>query len=110
MNIIDFLSQPWPWYVAGPLIALNMLLIMYLGRRFGISTSLKVMCTYCGAGKMNNYFNIDWKSYDWLLTFIAGTIIGGFIAGYFLHNPEPINIEATTIQDLKAIGVTSSGK
>ena len=25
----DFIAQPWPWYVAGPLLALVMFILLY---------------------------------------------------------------------------------
>ncbi|MEM7104032.1 MAG: YeeE/YedE thiosulfate transporter family protein [Bacteroidota bacterium] len=102
---MELISQFWPWYVAGPLIALVMMLMILLGRRFGISTSLEALCTIGGAGKRFEYFNKDWKANDWLLVFIVGTMIGGTIATYVFPNPDPIQISAATIADLKAMGV-----
>ena len=33
---MEFISQPWPWYVAGPAIAFVLFLMFYFGRAFGI--------------------------------------------------------------------------
>ena len=32
---MDFILQPWPWYVAGVLIAFCMYLMFYFGKHFG---------------------------------------------------------------------------
>lgn len=39
--MIDLLSRPWPWYVAGPLIGLLVPVLLVLGnRQFGVSSAL----------------------------------------------------------------------
>ena len=59
---MEFLFQPWAWYVAGPAIALVMFLLMWMGARFGVSTTMKTMCAIGGAGKYIPFFNYDWKN------------------------------------------------
>jgi uncharacterized membrane protein YedE/YeeE len=81
---MDLISQPWPWYVAGPLIAFTMALLLLFGRRFGVSSNFQTICTMCGAGKIADYFKIDWKTRIWSLVFIVGSIIGGYIAQNYL--------------------------
>ena len=58
---MEFISQPWTWYVAGPLIAIILLLMNYFGRGFGVSSNLETFCTIGGAGKVSDYFKKDWK-------------------------------------------------
>lgn len=42
---MKFILQPWPWYVAGPLIGLTVPLLLILGNKvFGISSSLRHIC------------------------------------------------------------------
>jgi len=60
-NILEFLQQPWPWYVAGPVIALTMFLLLYFGNNFGISSNLRTACSILGAGKRTKFFDFDWK-------------------------------------------------
>ena len=50
LQIKDFISQPWPWWVAGPMIALIMFLLLWFGKEFGISANFRVMCAADGAG------------------------------------------------------------
>ena len=103
--IVEFISQPWHWSVSGAMIALVMFLLIYLGQRFGVSSSFKAMCSIGGAGKSIAYFDYNWKSHDWLLTFILGAIIGGGIAINFLGSPTPVNVSAATIADLQELGI-----
>jgi len=106
MQLIEFISQPWHWSISGFMIAFIMFLLIYLGQRFGVSSSFRAMCSIGGAGSFIDYFKYDWKKHDWLLVFVVGTIIGGGIAISFLASPEPVQISAATISDLEAIGVS----
>lgn len=105
--MIDFLSQPWHWSISGLMIVVVMFLLIYFGQRFGVSSSFRALCTIGGAKNMASYFNYDWKSHDWLLTFVLGTMIGGGIAINFLSSPEPVQISAATIKDLVDLGITT---
>jgi len=107
MNIIDFISQPWHWSISGLMIALVMFLLIYLGQRFGVSSSFRAMCAIGGAGKAADYFKYDWKSHDWLLTFVLGSIIGGGIASTLLASPTPVQISSATISDLASMGIST---
>lgn len=105
--MIEFLSNPWPWYVAGPLIGLVVpLLLLAGGRSFGVSENLRHMCAIAVPGK-NPFFNYDWKNAGgWNLTMILGAVIGGVIASTLLSNPDPIAISDATRADLVALGIT----
>ncbi|CAN0599425.1 unnamed protein product, partial [Ectocarpus sp. 12 AP-2014] len=62
---MEILLKPWPWYIAGPLLALTMFLLIMLGKRFGMSSNLRTLCTLCGAGRHSDFFKFDWKSQRW---------------------------------------------
>ena len=104
--MIEFISQPWHWSVSGAMISLVMLLLIYLGQKFGVSSSFQAMCSIGGAGSRFEYFNYDWKKHDWLLIFVLGSIIGGGIGSTLLASPDPVQISASTISDLSALGIT----
>lgn len=106
---MDYISSAWPWYIAGPLIAFTMFSMLYLGRRFGISSSMETICTIGGAGRISNYFNRNWKDKDWLLLFVMGTIIGGYLASNFLSDPKGLILADNTISDLAALGIQFEG-
>lgn len=103
----DFLTQPWPWYVAGPLIGLIVPLLLLIGNKiFGVSSSLRHFCAACIPSDIS-YFNYDWrKTGGWNLLFIAGAFLGGFLGGYVFENPEPVQISSATAAALQQVGVS----
>jgi uncharacterized membrane protein YedE/YeeE len=106
---MDFLMEPWPWYVGGPLITLIMFLLFYYGKKFGISSNLETICAMGGAGKLHEHFNFDWKKSGWNLMFIIGTVIGGFIAYQYMTPSTAIALNPETVSDLAAIGFQDAG-
>ncbi len=102
---MDFIKQPWPWYVAGPLIGLIVPALLLLGNKaFGISSSLRHICAACIPADIS-FFKYDWKKESWNLFFVTGIIAGGFIATYFLSVPGHLNINPDTAALLKQEGV-----
>lgn len=108
-NVISVLSQPWPWYVAGPLIALVMFTLLYLGKSFSVSSTLRATCAAAGAGKTSDFFRYDWKAQTWNLAFVAGAMVGGFVVAQWLPDPEPIQLASATVARLKALGIENPG-
>ena len=106
---MDFILEPWPWYVAGPLITLIMFLLFYFGKKFGVSSNLETICALGGAGKFVDFFKFDWRANGWNLMFILGTVIGGFVAYQWLTPIETIAINPQTVQDLTNIGFQNAG-
>lgn len=106
---MEFILQPWPWYVSGSMIALIMFLLIMVDKRFGMSSNLRTMCSIAGAGKKVDFFNFDWKSQRWNLVVVLGAIIGGFIASNFLTPNEAVQISEATISDLNNLGFESAG-
>ena len=104
--MIEFIKQPWAWYVAGPLIGLMVPLLLVLGNKpFGISSSLRHICAACIPGKIS-FFSYNWKKEAWNLFLVAGIILGAaFVAG-FLSNPNPVDINPKLIAELNLYGLT----
>lgn len=109
MGILDLLRTPWPWYVAGPLIGLVVPLLAYLGNKaFGVSSNFRHVCA--ALPSRVPFFQYDWRrSGGWNLTFAVGIVLGGFLAGVVLQNPEPVAVAASTEGDLAALGIGTSG-
>ena len=106
-QFIEWISQPWPWYVAGPMIGLTVPALLILGNKsFGISSSLRHICAACVPAGIP-FFTYNWKKEIWNLLFVLGTAIGGFIAMNFLANPDTIVISEATQSDLSALGITN---
>lgn len=107
---MEFIYKPWTWYFSGFMIALIMLLLLLVGKRFGMSSNLRTLCTICGAGNKVSFFNFDWKAQKWNLVVVLGAIIGGFIASNFLTTDASVQISSSTIENLQSLGFKSAGK
>ena len=103
--MLELLRQPWPWYIAGPLIGLVVPALLILGNKpFGVSSSLRHICAACIPANIS-FFKYDWKNQSWSLAFVLGILIGGFIATWFLAVPQAVNISPQTIAMLEQQGV-----
>lgn len=109
MDIIGILRSPWPWYVAGPLIGLTVPLLLVLGNKaFGVSSNIRHLCAMIP--NRNPFFNYDWRRVGgWNLLFALGIILGGFIGGVLLANPNPLTLAPATAEDLRQMGLTPDG-
>ncbi|AWX44776.1 hypothetical protein HME9304_01780 [Flagellimonas maritima] len=107
---MNWILQPWPWYISGPLIALVMFLLIMMGKNFGMSSNLRTLCTICGAGKQADFFKFDWKSQKWNLMVVLGVCIGGYIGANFLSLDTSVSIGLDTIAQLNSLGFDSAGK
>jgi len=105
--MIEFLKQPWAWYVAGPLIGLTVPALLILGNKtFGISSSLRHLCALCIPANIP-FFKYDWKKEVWNLFFVLGIFLGGAIAIHFLANPNPIIVHPKLSAELATYGITN---
>ena len=101
---MSWIFEPWTWYISGPMIALVMALLIFLDKGFGMSSSLRTICTICGAGKKTDFFKFDWKTQKWNLTIALGAIIGGFIGANFVSVDHSVAISSDTINQLQTLG------
>ena len=106
---MDIILQPWPWYVAGPLIALVMYLMFYFGKKFGVSSNLETVCAMGGAGKFVDFFKFDWRKNKWNLVFVIGLIAGGYISDQWLTPDQSIALNPQTVEDLSEMGFSNAG-
>lgn len=110
MTVLEFLRQPWPWYVAGPLIGLTVPALLLLGNKvFGVSSNLRHLCAMLPVSRRVSFFNYNWRESRWNLVFALGIVLGGFVGGVLLANPEPVRVAVSTQRDLAALGVTVDG-
>lgn len=107
MSLLDALSAPWPWYVAGAIAGLTVPALLLLGNKsFGISSSLRHVCAACFPGNVK-FFRYEWKKEIWNLFFVAGILLGGVLATNFLSSSASIQIDQRTISDLQNLGIHS---
>ncbi len=108
--MIEVIKQPWHWAIAGTLIGLTVPVLLLVGnKKFGISSSLRHICAMCVPANIP-FFKYDWKKEIWNLFFVAGVLIGGFLATHFLSNPNAIEVAQSTKTTLTQYGITDYSK
>ena len=106
MNITEFLQQPWPWWVAGPLIGLMVpILLLFDNKQFGISSTMRDFCAYVLPGK-RSYFNYNLKEHAGRNVLVLGVLFGGIISATLLRSEANIDLSPKTVTDLQALGLT----
>lgn len=107
MGIIEWLRQPWPWWVSGPLIGLMVPLLLLSGNKaFGVSSSMKHICAACFPGNIS-LFGYHWKKEAWNLFFVGGIVIGAAIAWTWLST-HVIDVNPKLMAELGKYGITDS--
>ena len=97
-------SGPWPWYVAGPVIGLFVPALLIVGNRvFGVSSSLRHMCSAVLPGKLD-YFRYDWRRTGlWNLLFLTGILVGGFLDAHWGGSQNVAISEQTRLALMKIL-------
>lgn len=104
--MLEIIKEPWPWYIAGPLIGLTVPALLIMGNKsFGISSSLRHICASCIPADVP-FFKYDWKKEAWNLFFVLGIFFGGMIAASFMLNPAEIKINPNLKTELAGYGIT----
>ncbi len=109
--MLEWILQPWPWYVSGPLIGLTVpLLLILTGKNLGISSSLRHIGAMCAPNSKLPYLSKDynWRNHIWNVIFVVGLVIGGAI-GNFLLSTEPIAFLPETFQNAWSVGLLFGG-
>ena len=106
-ELLDFLRQPWPWYVAGPLIGLTVPALLLLGNKsFGLSSNLQHLCAALLPDRVKPaLFRYAWRGESWALIFALGLVLGGVVGGVLLANPEPVALSAQALESFRAMKV-----
>jgi uncharacterized membrane protein YedE/YeeE len=107
MTILEIVSQPWPWYIAGPLVVLTVPTLLLLGNKnFGISANLRYACAACMHEKIP-FFTYDWRKEVWNIFFVLGILLGGVIASTLFSDPNAIVIDSRLQTELSGYGITT---
>lgn len=107
--MFETIVQPWPWYVAGPLVGLTVPLLLLLGgKQFGVSGNLRHMCAALLPSR-NSFFKYNWwGTGSWNLAFAAGIVLGAWIAGTWLAGAERVDVAGETQAFLQSHGLTET--
>lgn len=105
--MLELIQQPWHWAFSGFMIALTMFILLFFGKNFGLSATMRTMCAATGIGSRISFFAFEWKNQSWNLLFALGAVLGGFIASTYLTSPAPVQISTATINHLQELGITT---
>ena len=107
---MNYILQPWPWYLSGFLIALTMFILLLMGKKFGMSSNLRTFCAACGAGKTSEFFRFNWKNDIWNLLIVVGAMLGGYLASHYLSNGNMPLISESTVASLQDIHISANNQ
>ena len=108
--MMEWIKNPWPWYVGGPLIGLTVPLLLIFGnKRLGVSSSLRHICALCLPGNIQ-FFKYDWRRELWNLFFVLGITAGAFIAYSVLSDHQPIKVDPKLVTQLREYHITNYDK
>jgi len=109
---MNTVSDPLPWYIAGPLLGLFVpAMLLLTGKEPGVSSSFRHVCAVLPGAKGLDYFRYDLlKEGLWQVLFVVGILLGGTLvqtslggAGVPLFLPE--NLTSAGLALLFAGGV-----
>ena len=102
-QVIDFISQPWPWWMGGFVIGFTLFLLFYFDKEFGLSANLRTMCAADGAGDYADFFDFDWNKQGWNLMVALGATFGGYVAANYFGGDFNAHISPATVATLNDI-------
>lgn len=105
---MKLLLEPWPWYVAGPIIGLLVPLLLIFGKQLGVSSSFRHACAATVPSNIP-FLNYNWKEHKWNLIFVLGIMLGGFLASNFLSVDNSLILSEATIETLSTMGISNNG-
>lgn len=91
--MVDSILGPWSPVVSGIIIGLMVpALYLILGRRFGVSSTLRHIGAMCLPNAKPDYLRLhNWRQHTWSLVYIGGLALGAFIGAQFLTS-QPLDI------------------
>ncbi len=104
---MNLLNDPWPWYVAGPIIGLFVPALLIVGNRlFGVSSSLRHVCA-ATVPRGVEFFRYEWRRIGaWNITFLVGIFIGGWVAAQAFPGAGHVVVSDAARATFAGYGVT----
>lgn len=81
-TLINYISEPWPWWISGPLLGTIVPILLVLKHQFGVSSIFKHICKATGIGR-SVYFQYSLREQLWQIFFVIGIILSGIIFHQF---------------------------
>lgn len=103
VQIQEFISQPWPWWMGGITIGLTLYLLFKFNKDFGLSANLRTMCAADGAGKYSDFFEFEWGKQGWNLMVALGAMFGGYIAANYFGGDGMAHVSQAAVDTLNQI-------
>ena len=97
LQAIEFISQPWPWWMGGPVIGSTVFMLFFFDKEFGLSSNLRTMCAADGAGDFADFFNFDWSKQGWNLMVALGATFGGYMAANYFGGDDMAHVSPATV-------------
>lgn len=83
--MLEWLSQPWPWYISGPLLGLMVPLLLFFGNQhFGVSSTFRHICAAVLPLRAK-YFRHHWRAEIWSVVLMGGVVAGALLAVTLLN-------------------------
>jgi uncharacterized membrane protein YedE/YeeE len=80
----------WPWYIAGPLIGIFVPgMLICQNKKLGISSAFEHICMLMLPDGKKAIFHFNKEENEWKAFFVAGIMIGSFVAAHFLSSTHP---------------------
>ncbi len=102
---MELLLGTWHWSISGFLIGICMLLLIYFGKTFGMSSNLRTICSMMGAGRKIGFFHFDWREQKWNLAVVVGAMLGGYFATHFLNDDSILQLNPKTLTLLNDLDI-----
>lgn len=103
LQVQEFISQPWPWWMGGIVIGFTLYLLLKFNKEFGLSANLRTMCAADGAGNYSDFFDFDWGKQGWNLMVALGALFGGYVAANYFGGDGLAHVSEATINTLNQI-------
>ena len=98
------ITDPLPWYIAGPLLGLSVpAMLLLTGKEPGVSSSFRLACAVLPGAKAIDYFRYDvLKDGLWQVLFVVGILLGGTLVQFGLGGA---GVPLFLPQNLTALGL-----
>jgi hypothetical protein len=111
MDPTTAITDPLPWYIAGPLLGLFVpAMLLLTGKEPGVSSSFRHACAVLPGAKAIDYFNYKvLKDGLWQILFVVGILLGGTLVQYGLGGAGVPLVLAVNLTGLGLLGLFVGG-